>query len=131
MRALAISTLTAAALAAGCGGDGVKTFDEPKGTLSVKAGEEFRIVLAENPSTGYLWRFRQPPDPAVVRLTGRRFDLEDGGEERAGAGGDRIFTFRAVRRGSTTMYLENVFTGGERGRRPADTRRLRVDVGDG
>ena len=132
MRALAILILAGALAFARCGGDdGVKTFDEPRGTLEVEAGEEFRVVLAENPSTGYLWRFRERPDPRIVRLIRREFDLEEGGEERAGAGGDRIFTFRAVRRGTTSMYLVNVFSGGERDRRPVDTRRLRVDVGGG
>ncbi len=115
---------------AACGGgdDGPKTFDEPRGSLAVKVGEEFRIALAENPSTGYLWRFGRRPDPSVVRYVGSDFELEEGGEDRAGAGGTRTLRFRALRRGETAMVLRNVFTGGERGRRPVDVRGLRVEV---
>lgn len=113
---------------AGCGGDGVKTFDEPEGTIEVQAGEEFRFDLGENPSTGYLWRFTRRPDPSVVRVLGDDFELEEGGEDRDGAGGTRRFTFRAGRPGRTRIAMEDVFTGGERGRRPVDTLDVTVVV---
>ena len=133
MRRALPTALLASALLAGCGGDdGPNTFRDPHGTLKVKAGKEFRVVLRESPPTGYAWRFQKAPDPVVARVAGSSFKPEEGAENRAGAGGDRTLTFRAGRAGGRTeMVLVYVFTGGERGRRPADTRRLRVDVGDG
>ena len=116
------------AVVAGCGGDGTKTFEDPRGEISVESGEEFRIELSENPSTGYFWRFRVRPDRSVVRYLGSEFELEPGGEDRAGAGGTRKLRFKAVMPGRTMMLLANVFTGGERGRRPVAVRRIEVDV---
>ncbi len=86
-------------LAAGCG-ESSTTFDDPRGTLEVKAGEPFAIELGENPSTGYEWRFTRRPDATVARIeSGDDFELEEGGEDRDGAGGTRTFRFRAGRRG--------------------------------
>ena len=121
-------------LLGGCGGDdgaGVRTFDDPRAGIEVEAGQEFRIELRENPATGYLWRFAARPGAAVARYLGSDFQLEEGGEERAGAGGTRTLRFRAVAAGQTEMVLRNVFTGGERGRRPAAVRRIAVTVSDG
>ncbi len=111
---------------AGCGG--VTTFEDPVGTLEVAAGEEFRIELGENPSTGYVWRFVRRPDPAVARVLGSSFELEEGGEDRDGAGGTRILRLRAGDGGETTMSLVKEFSGGEPGRRPTDTQQLVVKV---
>ena len=128
MRRRAVGLALAAALA-GCGGDGVKTFTDPHGALRVKSDQEFRIALRENPSTGYRWQFTEHPNPAVARVVGSRFKLDENAENRAGAGGTRTISFRAGRRGQTEMTLVYVFSGGERGRRPADTRRLTIRVG--
>ena len=128
MRRHLVALALAAALA-GCGGDDVKTFKDPHGTLRVKGDQEFRIALRENPSTGYRWRFTEHPNPAVARVVGSRFKLDDNADNRAGVGGTRTITFRAGRRGQTGMSLVYVFSGGERGRRPADTRRLTIRVG--
>ena len=118
-----------ASLIAGCrGDDGARTFDDPRGPVEVEAGKDFSIELGENPSTGYLWRFAGRPDPAVVRYLGSDFELEAGGEDRAGAGGTRTLRFRAVAPGQAEMVLRNVFTGGEPGRRPAAVRRIVVTV---
>jgi inhibitor of cysteine peptidase len=115
------------ALLAGCGDDdGVKAFDQPRGTLDVKAGEEFRVTLPENRSTGYLWRFARRPNPAVARLVDSDFELEEGGENRPGAGGTRSFRFRAGARGQTAIVLANIGPGGGR---PARTLSLVVKVG--
>jgi inhibitor of cysteine peptidase len=118
-----------AALVAGCGDDGAKTFRDPDGTLTVTAGEDFRVELEENPSTGYAWRFVQRPDPAVARLAGSSYEPEEGAGNRAGAGGTRTFRFHAEAPGRTTMSLEYVFSHGESSRRPASRKRLVVAVG--
>ena len=121
--ALVALAVAVALAAAGCGGP--KTFDEPEGNLRVPGGEEFRVELSENPSTGYLWRFARRPDPAVARFLGGDFEADDGGE---GAGGTRTLRFRAGERGRTEMTLVRIFTGGARDRDPAEERRLTVEV---
>lgn len=118
--------LAVIALIGGCGGD--ETFEDLDAPLVVEAGERFSIALSENPSTGYEWQFTRRPDPGVVRLVGSDFELEEGGEDRAGAGGTRSFRFEAVGAGETEMRLRYLFTGAGRDGRVQSTRRVVVRV---
>ena len=126
MRALLLA-LSAAALLIGCGG-GDKTFEDLDKPLVVDAGESFAIALSENPSTGYEWQFSQRPDPQVARLLGSDFDLEDGGEDRDGAGGTRTFRFEAVGAGETEMRLRYLFADDGDDGRVQSTQRVVVRV---
>ncbi len=123
---LVLLALAGAVLLGGCGGD--KTFEDLDAPLVVDAGERFSIALSENPSTGYEWQFTRRPDPEVARLVGSEFELEEGGEDRDGAGGTRSFRFEAVGAGETEMRLRYLFTGGSENGRVQSTRRVVVRV---
>jgi predicted secreted protein len=117
MRALALVAVSlgglATAGAAGCGGDDghqVARFDDPRSAIEVGPGDRFEVALASNPGTGYSWRYAQRPAPAVVRVTGARF--EGPSDQQPGAGGTEIFSYRAAGAGTTTMRLVYVRPGG-------------------
>jgi predicted secreted protein len=116
-----------AALLSGCGGDD-NTFEDLDAPLVVEAGEAFAIALSENPSTGYEWQFTRRPDPEVARFVGSDFELEEGGEDRDGAGGTRRFRFEAVAAGETEMRLRYLFTGAGRNGRVQSTQRVVLRV---
>jgi inhibitor of cysteine peptidase len=76
-------------------------YTDPETAIQVTAGEEFSIVLAGNPTTGYTWQ---------VHTDGRHLELleqtfERGGEG-VGAGGQEIFRFRALAAGETEIACE-------------------------
>ena len=102
---------------AGCGGEDSRTFDDPRGAVSVDSGQEFRIELPESRSSGYSWRFRMRPDRSVVRFLGTGWD-----------DGARSLHFKAVMPGRTTMVLANVRTAATPPRGPAAVRRIVVNV---
>lgn len=124
---LVVLALAAAVVLGGCGGDD-NTFVDLDAPVVVEAGEAFAIALSENPSTGYEWQFTRRPDPEVARLVGSDFELEEGGEDRAGAGGTRRFRFEAVGAGETEMRLRYLFTGAGRDGRVQSTRRVVLRV---
>lgn len=64
-----------------------KTYTREHPSISVKAGDQFVVELAANPTTGYQW---QPAfDPAALKLLGRDFSLAD-----AAVGGSGVERFR-------------------------------------
>lgn len=73
-------------------------------TITVSAGETFKIELPENPTTGYLWVVSQSPTSGVAVLESSRYRPPSGGV--VGAGGQKTFTFRAVGPGDTRVAFE-------------------------
>jgi predicted secreted protein len=108
-RALVLAT--AALLLAGCG-DGAtasaKTFKNPKGTISVHAGDRFTIELTSTPGTGYSWQLTQRPDPKIVRYLGSRTQA---GSNVPGGSAQQLLSFRAKAKGTTSMTLSYVGPG--------------------
>ncbi len=61
-------------------------------TIRVVAGERLEIALPENPTTGYLWHV----DGLPASLRPEQPSNFEAQETAVGAGGTRVFTFRAV-----------------------------------
>jgi predicted secreted protein len=74
--------------------------------FEVAVGQEFTITLASNATTGYHWELTAPPDETVVKLVTNAYKSP---ETRAlGAGGQEIWTFRAMGPGQTVINLKYV-----------------------
>jgi predicted secreted protein len=67
--------------------------------ISVASGDEFIVALAATPSTGYSWTPADNPD--VTFVSSRMV----AGGTMPGAPGTQQLTFRAERRGETTLEL--------------------------
>ena len=68
-----------------------KTYTRDHPSIGVKAGEQFVVELAANPTTGYQW---QPAfDPAALKLLGHDFSLADAA---VGGGGAERFRFESL-----------------------------------
>jgi predicted secreted protein len=67
--------------------------------ISVAPGDEFIVALAATPSTGYSWT--PADDPDVTFVSSRMV----AGGTMPGAPGTQQLTFRAKRRGETTLEL--------------------------
>ena len=75
-------------------------------TLRVRVGEEFRITLDSNPTTGYRWSLAQPIDKKILNLVSTEYIAPE--TDRVGAGGHEIWIFRAIGRGSGTIALKYI-----------------------
>jgi len=84
---------------------GGPSFDNPDQLIDVLVGQEFRIVLDSNPTTGFEWQLAALLDETLVTLVGNAYDVAST-PGRTGAGGKQTWTFRAVRRGQTVIALK-------------------------
>jgi len=80
-----------------------KRFSDPAVPVMVKPGKEFSLVLDSNRTTGYGWSLDGSVDKSVVKLIGS--DYRQPSTKLVGAGGAEIFTFRAVKKGKTVVFL--------------------------
>lgn len=118
---LAILTLLAAALAAGCASKkSVDTVPVPPAgtrengvlilasadnnrTAELRVGERVKVGLPDNPSTGYTWAIDET-DSRLLALDGAEY--AEPTEGFIGARGRRIFTFTARQPGEVTLRLK-------------------------
>lgn len=74
-------------------------------TLQLRPGDVVKLSLAENPSTGYGWRFSKRSNRRVLRLISSRFVADPAPPGTVGAGGKHGWVFKARRRGRTSFRL--------------------------
>ena len=94
--------------------------------IEVEVGRKFSIALESRPVTGYRWRFIHPLDEKILELVGSEYKGPE--DERIGAGGEEVLTFRAVSQGETTIAL-GYGRPWERNVPPTKTRTFAVVVG--
>jgi inhibitor of cysteine peptidase len=71
-------------------------------TVDLRVGDSVVLRLAENPTTGYQWVL-EPGSDDVLALQSSDYVGPTG--SNVGAGGQRVFTFKAARAGSATAHL--------------------------
>ena len=87
----------------------VSISENENGSVATLApGETLAISLRENPTTGFRWHFVCEPDAAICQLTDDKFASGDaigatGRMGAMGAGGVRVWTFRALAAGETRI----------------------------
>lgn len=89
--------------------------------LEVSTGESFTVTLCSNPTTGFKWQeTAQISDQTVLQQTGHKFvapEAEGSKPPAPGSSGVEIWTFKALKKGNTTVYMEygRPWEGGEKG----------------
>lgn len=74
--------------------------------ISARTGDSITITLVSNPTTGYQWKLREPPDSSIIALTGSAYLPDATG--LVGSGGREVYSFRAAGEGTarlTFVYL--------------------------
>ncbi|MFC1961879.1 protease inhibitor I42 family protein [Chloroflexota bacterium] len=88
-------------------------------TLEVQAGETFDVKLCSNPSTGFQWsKDSQISDTTVLKQENHEFvGLESEPPPPPGTPGQEIWSFKALKQGSSTIHLEysRPWESGEKG----------------
>jgi len=87
--------------------------------IEVPVGSPITVTLCSNPTTGFQWGDAQIVDPTVVSQTNRNFAEpgQSGGQPVMGAPGQDVWTFKALKKGSTTisMSYDRPWEAGEKG----------------
>ncbi len=116
-----------------CGGGGAApenvfiADEEDNGqTVTMGVGDVLQVMLAENPSTGYVWAV-VTNDEAVLRLSDEpAYEVDS---DAIGAGGTKTFLFEAVGAGTSVLRLVNARQQ-ETAVEPAATFELTIQVGE-
>ena len=75
--------------------------------VEMSVGDRLVVTLESNPTTGFRWELAGSTDQTVLELVGSRYQPGAGQTTPlAGAGGEEIWTFRALKLGETTVSLE-------------------------
>ena len=78
---------------------------EPGKSIEVTAGNEFKIVIESNPSTGYHWELIGNLDDAVIQFVSKDYRASE--PVMSGSGGQDVWVFKAITPGETTITLGN------------------------
>ena len=85
--------------------------------LEVQAGETFKVKLGSNPTTGFQWSEEaQISDTAITIQESHEFiGPESEPPPPPGTPGQEVWAFKALKKGSSTIYLEysRLWEGGE------------------
>jgi predicted secreted protein len=104
MKKYAALLLFASVMLAACGNaPAALQPSDPAVPIEVSAGDEFEIVLASNPSTGYSWALVDELDPGVVAVVSQEYKGEE--DAAPGSGGMDVWTFEALSAGETQIVL--------------------------
>ncbi len=93
--------------------------------ISARVGQEFKLALPCNASTGYTWVLATVPDEKLVKLVKTDYKRQD--SKLIGAGGTMVWTFKGLAEGKTEMKL-NYVRPWEKAERPAQTTNFAVVI---
>lgn len=83
----------------------VITMADNGGYVYVKPGDELRLELESNPTTGYSWSYITKPDPNVLIETNYEYIPDKTDEKIVGGGGKEIWSYKPVNIGSTAIEM--------------------------
>jgi len=72
--------------------------------IEIAAGGSFTITLDSNATTGYNWELKGISDTAVLEKADNKYEAPASG--LMGAGGKEVWTFEAMKAGTSTLTME-------------------------
>lgn len=104
---LVLLLLLAALSLTACGGKdtepSVIEISDAGKTIEVVAGNEFKIIINSNPSTGYHWELVGDLDESIIQFVSKEYRADE--PVMPGSGGVDVWIFRAVSAGETAIML--------------------------
>jgi len=75
--------------------------------VELTVGDSWTVTLESNPTTGFQWQLVSNTDEAVLELADHKYEpSEDALAGVCGAGGKEVRTFKALKKGKSTITLE-------------------------
>lgn len=109
MKQLFIFLVVVAFALTSCGGGATETPDntlvisDSGRAIEVAAGNEFKIVIDSNPSTGYRWGLIGELDGKIIEFVSSEYRADE--PVMPGSGGSEVWVFKALAAGQTTITL--------------------------
>ena len=82
------------------------TFTDTGDTVRMKVGQQFKIVLESNPTTGYKWQFAEAYDTTALRLVEYQYVAKPNPDKLVGRGGHEHWLFESLKDGPSTISLQ-------------------------
>ncbi|MBN1643735.1 MAG: protease inhibitor I42 family protein [Dehalococcoidales bacterium] len=81
--------------------------------IKIGVGGTLTVSLSSNQTTGFQWELKEIGDTGLIQKTDSQYEAPTSG--LVGAGGTEIWTFRALKAGTTTITMEysRPWEGGE------------------
>ena len=74
--------------------------------IEAAVGGVVTLTLESNPTTGFKWAIASNSDASVLQEAGNRFEAPPATEPpKLGAGGNEIWTFKALKEGTSTISM--------------------------
>ena len=74
--------------------------------ITAKSGQQFKVTLASNRTTGYKWDLAKPLDAKLLALVTNEYVRPN--PQLIGGGGNEVWTFKAVSEGKTEIALKYI-----------------------
>lgn len=84
----------------------VSTPAEDAKPIAAVTGQEFKVTLASNPTTGYSWALAKPLDGKLLALVTNIYERPE--TRLVGAGGNEVWTFKAVAAGKADIAFKYI-----------------------
>ena len=98
------ATVKAAEMGVGCDQFAAQTSITQ--TTEMAVGDQLKVTLCSNPTTGFAWQEPEISDAAIVSLIDKSFSAPVAGESPAvGAAGTDSITLKATAKGTSTVVL--------------------------
>jgi inhibitor of cysteine peptidase len=83
--------------------------------IEIAVGGSITVTLDSNATTGYSWELKGISNPAILEKTDNKYEAPTSG--LMGAGGNEVWTFKALKAGTTTLSMEysQPWEGGQKG----------------
>lgn len=101
---VAVIVIVFGLVASGCFGPKKYSESDSGTTIETKVGKQFIISLRGNATTGFTWQMAKGTDSAVVKKVTDVYTSENRGG-MSGVGGTHVWTFEAVKAGTTKIKL--------------------------
>ncbi|MDD5594457.1 MAG: protease inhibitor I42 family protein [Candidatus Margulisbacteria bacterium] len=106
-------------------GAGLVLAKEAVEIINTGVNKIFKVELASNPTTGFMWQIDKKPDSRLVRSIGSTYEAPK--TKLVGAGGRELWTFKALKPGKTTIAFKYVRSW-EKNVPPAETRVFDIKI---
>ncbi len=76
--------------------------------VRISPSTSLKVTLESNPTTGFEWELVQISDANVLEKSSNKYvgDFHLFGSGMVGAGGKEVWTFKALEKGHSTLYME-------------------------
>ena len=81
------------------------TMDDNGGYVYIKPGDEVKLELETNPTTGYDWSYIMKPNQEVLLETNYEFVPDDTTKMIVGSGGKGVWTYKALKRDTVVIEM--------------------------